>query len=93
MANVIVNGLNFRCTACGRIWRGEPTHTCAEPDCPADVAVPERDIDFASDEAGELALELGLTLDDFDGYVPSGKTGLTVADVSEVAKILGIEVD
>jgi hypothetical protein len=38
-------------------------------------------VDFASDTAAELAIELGLTADSFAGLEPSGATGYTVADV------------
>lgn len=93
MADVIVNGINYRCGACGRRWRGDVTHTCAEPGCPADAPMPEREIDFASGAAEEVADDYGLTLEDFEGRAPSGKTGLTVADVRELADELGLEAE
>lgn len=47
---------------------------------------------FASDTALELAIERDLTPDDLMGVEPSGKTGLTAADVRSV-KTRGEEAD
>ena len=42
-------------------------------------------IDFASDEAAEMAATAGLTADAFDDVEPSGQGGYTVADVRSLA--------
>lgn len=39
------------------------------------------DVNFASDEAGELAMNAGLTASDFEGVTSSGVSGYTVKDV------------
>ena len=44
---------------------------------------------FASDEAGELAVEKGLTTRNFQGIKPSSANGFTVADVKKAAKRAG----
>ena len=42
-------------------------------------------INFASDEASELASSYALIASDFRGAKPSGKGGFTVADVRKIA--------
>ncbi len=48
-------------------------------------------IDFASDNAAELAADLGLVASNFDGLTPSGKGGYTVRDVKAVAVSVAAE--
>lgn len=45
---------------------------------------PLEDVDFASDEAAELAFGEDLEPEDFEGRDPSGKTGHTTKDVRAV---------
>lgn len=44
------------------------------------------EVEFASDEAAEIALEEGLTAEDFRGEEPSGKTGHTADDARRIAE-------
>lgn len=43
-------------------------------------------VDFASDEAAELAASEGLTTGRFEGREPTGKGGYTVADVRGIVE-------
>jgi hypothetical protein len=72
---------------------GPPENKSAEPvDEPEEIweplADPLENVAFASPTALELARDQGLTSDDFDGLLPSGKTGFTTADVRLVLENL-----
>ncbi|GMV06719.1 MAG: hypothetical protein AMXMBFR53_29940 [Gemmatimonadota bacterium] len=84
---------HYACTLCpyDTLDKGEIVHhvrdrhpTEAEGAVPAG---PLAGIDFASDEAAELASELGVQAEHFTDS-PSGKSGYTVADVRHAAKAL-----
>lgn len=45
-------------------------------------------VDFASDQAAELAMAARLTAADFDGIDPSGSTGYTKSDVAAILELL-----
>lgn len=70
--------------------------TATAVDTPEDVVEVEEveeakpvNVMFASDEAGELAIERGLTTRNFQGLEPSSDNGFTVADVKKAAKRAG----
>lgn len=46
-------------------------------------------VDFASDEAAELASRLHLIASDFRDLTPSGKGGFTTKDVRTIAEQIG----
>jgi hypothetical protein len=52
----------------------------------AEGYVPLADIEFASGAAEELAVDAGLTAEDFSGAEPSGETGYTKPDVEELTE-------
>lgn len=45
-------------------------------------------VDFASDQAAELAMAARLTAADFDGIDPSGASGYTKSDVAAILELL-----
>jgi len=55
-------------------------------------SAPFEGVNFASDAARDLALDEGLRAEDFETFVPSGKTGYTKSDVEAAAREAGMAV-
>lgn len=65
-----------------RLWEA----LTGDEDVDVEESTPDlSDVDFASDEAAELAIAEGLSNETFAGEEPTGKTGFTVGDVAEIA--------
>ena len=77
---------NYECTRCAyaTLDRGKILAHVRLDHAPRGQA-PTAGLDFASDEAAELAAELGLTAAVLGRKTPSGKNGYTVADVRAAA--------
>lgn len=89
---------NYECTVCpfATLDRGRMViHVRTEHPTAAEVGepvLPLAGIDFASDEAAELAATLGLSAEILKRKTPSGKTGgFTVADVRAADNNRGTE--
>lgn len=80
---------NYECTRCpyATLDRGKILKHVQQDHPPrrARPAALLSGVDFASDEAAELAAELGLTAAVLGRKTPSGKNGYTVADVRAAA--------
>lgn len=66
-----------------------PQHMKGRAARPANAEATEggTDIDFATDRAAEVAAELGISAEDLEGLVGTGKDGaITVADVKNWGK-------
>lgn len=81
---------NYACNACGyaTLDRGIMVeHVRTKHPTPAEVGGephPLAGVEFASDEAMELALEAGLTAGDLAGHTPTGRGGYVVGDVRAI---------
>lgn len=67
-----------------------PTGGSVDPDEEPDVTGELDGIDL-TERAGEIAIDHGLTAEDFEGHEPSGATGFTVDDVNEIVAALEAE--
>lgn len=82
---------NYECTECAfaTLDRGRMViHVRTAHPTVAEAGQPVSDlagVDFASDEAAELAAELGVTAARLQRSTPTGKNGYTVADVRAAA--------